>query len=301
MNEDSSRSHSILSIEHVRSRAKFHLVDLAGSERNKKTLNTGVRFKESIAINTGLLTLGNVIRALHRNALSEQPNGYVPYRNSKLTRLLQDSLGGNCRTLFVACVAPNQRNADETLRSLQYCALAQRIVNEATVQRPSAPTDVAGDYIDHAVYEEICTYCLAQEEELTVTRAEMERTVGRLSVCEEELRNDTIVFQRQIGEIERLAAYSVSLEERVRLLEDRLGGERQCFSSPLSEEEGTQSREEQLFRLAKEVLHYQNHNTELKNKLSAAVSLLDSQRRESALLRLEINELHQALHRDDKQ
>jgi len=82
--------------------AKFHLVDLAGSERSKKTQATGERFKEGVNINKGLLALGNVI-----SQLGDSSSGtYIGYRDSKLTRLLQDSLGGNSMTLMVACVSP---------------------------------------------------------------------------------------------------------------------------------------------------------------------------------------------------
>lgn len=82
--------------------AKFHLVDLAGSERSKKTQATGERFKEGVNINKGLLALGNVISQLGDGA----PGTYIGYRDSKLTRLLQDSLGGNSMTLMIACVSP---------------------------------------------------------------------------------------------------------------------------------------------------------------------------------------------------
>lgn len=82
--------------------AKFHLVDLAGSERSKKTQTTGERFKEGVNINKGLLALGNVISQLGDGASGT----YIGYRDSKLTRLLQDSLGGNSMTLMVACVSP---------------------------------------------------------------------------------------------------------------------------------------------------------------------------------------------------
>ena len=89
---------------------QFHLVDLAGSERNKRTGTAGLRFKESVTINQGLLALGNVIAALtdddRRRGRGGGGGGHVPYRDSKLTRLLQDSLGGNSRTVVLACVSP---------------------------------------------------------------------------------------------------------------------------------------------------------------------------------------------------
>lgn len=79
--------------------AKFHFVDLAGSERAKKTGATGNTLKEGISINKGLLSLGNVISALTEE---KSKNQHIPYRDSKLTRILQDSLGGNSRTSMIA-------------------------------------------------------------------------------------------------------------------------------------------------------------------------------------------------------
>eukprot|EP01060_Flectonema_neradi_P039776 TRINITY_DN8893_c0_g1_i1.p1 TRINITY_DN8893_c0_g1~~TRINITY_DN8893_c0_g1_i1.p1 ORF type:complete len:976 (+),score=211.25 TRINITY_DN8893_c0_g1_i1:79-3006(+) len=129
MNQKSSRSHAIFTIYLSSSVAgrvsKFHLVDLAGSERNKRTKNTGTRLKESVCINTGLLALGNVICALSKKPAQV----HVPYRDSKLTRLLQDSIGGTCRTTFIACVSPSVINHDETLGTLTYAYRARSIVN----------------------------------------------------------------------------------------------------------------------------------------------------------------------------
>ena len=148
MNHTSSRSHAIftLFIDGVKSEisgndssdssalatgisVKFHLVDLAGSERAKKTQATGNRFKEGTAINMGLLSLGNVISALGDDAGSK----HVPYRDSKLTRLLQDSLGGNSHTLMIACVSPADCNIDETLSTLRYADRARKIKNKPIV------------------------------------------------------------------------------------------------------------------------------------------------------------------------
>ncbi|XP_037288222.2 kinesin-like protein 31E isoform X2 [Rhipicephalus microplus] len=112
--------------------AKFHFVDLAGSERLKRTGATGDRAKEGISINCGLLALGNVISALgdvSRKVL------HVPYRDSKLTRLLQDSLGGNSRTLMIACVSPCDRDFMETLNTLKYANRAKNIKNRITVNQ----------------------------------------------------------------------------------------------------------------------------------------------------------------------
>ena len=163
MNENSSRSHAIFTIiieqtllsnearEKHKGRyasAKFHLVDLAGSERNKKTKATGSRFQESININSGLLALGNVIAALsgddaNRGGGMSLTRTHVPYRDSKLTRLLQDSLGGNSKTCVVACVSPVDTNFEETLNTLKYATRARNIKNTIKVNRDPGGAAVA--------------------------------------------------------------------------------------------------------------------------------------------------------------
>uniref|UniRef100_A0A8C7KSJ8 Kinesin family member 4 n=1 Tax=Oncorhynchus kisutch TaxID=8019 RepID=A0A8C7KSJ8_ONCKI len=133
MNAASSRSHAIFTITLEQSDnvvSKLHLVDLAGSERQKKTKAEGDRLKEGISINRGLLSLGNVISALG----DESKKGtFVPYRDSKLTRLLQDSLGGNSHTLMIACVSPADSNIEETINTLRYADRARKIKNKPVV------------------------------------------------------------------------------------------------------------------------------------------------------------------------
>ncbi|KAI9250737.1 P-loop containing nucleoside triphosphate hydrolase protein [Sporodiniella umbellata] len=109
--------------------SKFHFVDLAGSERLKRTAAQGDRRKEGININAGLLALGNVISALASD--SARKKLHVPYRDSKLTRLLQDSLGGNATTVMIACVSPAEYNLAETLNTLQYANRARSIKNRS--------------------------------------------------------------------------------------------------------------------------------------------------------------------------
>jgi kinesin family protein 4/21/27 len=116
--------------------AKFHLVDLAGSERPKKTGAVGTTFKEGVNINKGLLVLGNVISALGDD---KQQHGYIPYRDSNLTRLLKDSLGGNSITLMIACVSPADYNVEETVSTLRYADRARKIQNKPVInQDPKA-------------------------------------------------------------------------------------------------------------------------------------------------------------------
>nr|XP_021530031.1 kinesin-like protein KIF7 [Aotus nancymaae] len=116
--------------------SKFHFVDLAGSERVLKTGSTGERLKESIQINSSLLALGNVISALGD---PQSRGSHIPYRDSKITRILKDSLGGNAKTVMIACVSPSSSDFDETLNTLNYASRAQNIRNRATVNwRPEA-------------------------------------------------------------------------------------------------------------------------------------------------------------------
>ncbi|KAM6371409.1 kinesin-like protein KIF17 [Pluvialis apricaria] len=139
MNKDSSRSHSIFTVnmeiytvdergqDHLRA-AKLNLVDLAGSERQSKTGATGERLKEATKINLSLSALGNVISALVDGRCK-----HIPYRDSKLTRLLQDSLGGNTKTLMVACLSPADNNYDESLSTLRYANRAKNIKNKPCI------------------------------------------------------------------------------------------------------------------------------------------------------------------------
>ncbi|THU88609.1 kinesin [Dendrothele bispora CBS 962.96] len=114
--------------------SKFHFVDLAGSERLKRTAAAGERIKEGISINSGLLALGNVISALGDPSRAKSNTAtHIPYRDSKLTRLLQDSLGGNAHTLMIACVSPAEWNAAETVNTLKYANRARNIKNRAVV------------------------------------------------------------------------------------------------------------------------------------------------------------------------
>uniref|UniRef100_A0A8C3A0U9 Kinesin family member 21A n=1 Tax=Cyclopterus lumpus TaxID=8103 RepID=A0A8C3A0U9_CYCLU len=162
MNVQSSRSHAIFTIhlcqvrvcasdnvvsngnsemdEYETLTAKFHFVDLAGSERLKRTGATGDRAKEGISINCGLLALGNVISALGDRS---KRSSHVPYRDSKLTRLLQDSLGGNSQTVMIACISPSDRDFMETLNALKYANRARNIKNKVMVNQDKASQQIS--------------------------------------------------------------------------------------------------------------------------------------------------------------
>ncbi|VEL42043.1 unnamed protein product [Protopolystoma xenopodis] len=108
--------------------SKINFVDLAGSESLKRTGAEGERAKEGININMGLLALGNVINSLSEGRV------HIPYRSSKLTRLLSDSIGGNSKTLFIACISPAKEDKHETLNTLLYASRVKRIHNRAVQQ-----------------------------------------------------------------------------------------------------------------------------------------------------------------------
>lgn len=149
MNDQSSRSHAIFTILIKRQNlistksefegddietltSKFHFVDLAGSERLKRTGATGERAREGISINCGLLALGNCISALGDKSKKAT---HIPYRDSKLTRLLQDSLGGNSQTVMIACISPSDRDFMETLNTLKYANRAKNIKNKVQINQ----------------------------------------------------------------------------------------------------------------------------------------------------------------------
>ncbi|KAI6227594.1 Kinesin-like protein [Aphelenchoides fujianensis] len=136
-NQQSSRSHALLQVTLYKNsvqHGKLFLIDLAGSERAANSLNHGKRLKEGAAINRSLLALGNVINALS----SGNKARYVNFRDSKLTRLLKDSLGGNSKTIMLAHVTPSSLNYDETYNTLVYASRARNITTRITYNRPAS-------------------------------------------------------------------------------------------------------------------------------------------------------------------
>ncbi|KAK6204745.1 kinesin motor domain-containing protein, partial [Scheffersomyces amazonensis] len=133
-NATSSRSHAVLQINvtqksrtpdlsEAHTFATLSIIDLAGSERAAATKNRGIRLSEGANINKSLLALGNCINAL----CDPRRRNHVPYRDSKLTRLLKFSLGGNCKTVMIVCVSPSSQHYDETLNTLKYANRAKEI------------------------------------------------------------------------------------------------------------------------------------------------------------------------------
>ncbi|XP_065822593.1 kinesin family member 3Cb [Labrus bergylta] len=183
MNERSSRSHAIFVItvecsevgpdgeDHIRV-GKLNMVDLAGSERQCKTGAKGKRLKEAAKINLSLSALGNVI-----SALVDGKSTHVPYRDSKLTRLLQDSLGGNAKTVMIATVGPSHKNFGESLATLRYASRAKNIKNKPRINEDPK------DALLREFQEEIARLKSLLEERgmLAKERRKMRRNSKRLS------------------------------------------------------------------------------------------------------------------------
>jgi hypothetical protein len=147
LNKDSSRSHSIFTVyviseslsdegQIIKKYGKISLVDLAGSERLKDSKSQGEMLKETGSINKSLFMLGKVISLLteKKDANSANKKTHIPYRDSKLTMILSDSLGGKAKTILIACVSPSSNYADETLSTINYASRAMNIENKPIIQ-----------------------------------------------------------------------------------------------------------------------------------------------------------------------
>nr|XP_020463655.1 kinesin-like protein KIF3B [Monopterus albus] len=193
MNEHSSRSHAIFVItvecsevgpdgeDHIRV-GKLNMVDLAGSERQSKTGAKGKRLKEAAKINLSLSALGNVI-----SALADGKSTHVPYRDSKLTRLLQDSLGGNAKTVMIATVGPSHKNFDESLSTLRYANRAKNIKNKPRINEDPK------DALLREFQEEIARLKVQLEERVTLAKERRtRRNSKRLSKIMAGMEEETV-------------------------------------------------------------------------------------------------------------
>ncbi|KAJ7344534.1 hypothetical protein JRQ81_000484 [Phrynocephalus forsythii] len=193
VNASSSRSHAVFQIylrqqdksmsinQNVRI-AKMCLLDLAGSERASATKTKGARFREGANINRSLLALGNVINALADPKSKKQ---HIPYRNSKLTRLLKDSLGGNCRTIIIAAISPSSLFYDDTYNTLKYASRAKDI-------KSSLKSNVVSLDSHISQYVKICE---EQKKEIAVLKEKLKAyEMGYVSVPS---TDETAVFTNQ--------------------------------------------------------------------------------------------------------
>lgn len=193
---------------------KLNMVDLAGSERVRLSGASGVRLEESKKINASLSSLGNVIAAL------AEKRKHVPYRDSKLTRLLEDSLGGNCRTTMLATVSPSRDAVSETLSTLKFATRAKSVTNAPRVNEDLDQKSLLRKY----------------ERELKKLRAELEE------------RNRNVVDQRRLLELD---------EKRRQAEQDKMAAIRALEARSLDfmrEKQEKQQLEERIARLTSQIV-----------------------------------------------
>lgn len=178
-NEESSRSHAIFQVHirmtdkktSVRRTVKLSMIDLAGSERAQSTKCKGLRFKEGANINKSLLALGNCINKLADGCK------HIPYRDSNLTRILKDSLGGNCQTLMIANISPSSLTYEDTYNTLKYASRAKKIRH--TLKQNVITTNMPKEYL--------LKRCNDQVTEIEKLKAEVEKLKERSKMMESQL------------------------------------------------------------------------------------------------------------------
>ena len=221
MNAHSSRSHSLFTITVERSElgadgkahirvGKLNMVDLAGSERLAKTGATGDGLKEATKINLSLSTLCHVI-----SALTDPKASYIPYRDSKLTRLLQDSLGGYTKTVMISNVGPADYNFDETMNTLRYASRAKNIQNKPRINED--PKDA-----------------LLREYQEEVQKLREQLQLIQSGVDPSEIMKKHGVLGKQVIEVEKVI--QVEDKEKMREFEEKLQREKNEMKARAEEE-----------------------------------------------------------------
>uniref|UniRef100_A0A663M8C2 Kinesin family member 11 n=1 Tax=Athene cunicularia TaxID=194338 RepID=A0A663M8C2_ATHCN len=236
MNAYSSRSHSVFSItihmkettvdgEELVKIGKLNLVDLAGSENIGRSGAVDKRAREAGNINQSLLTLGRVITALVERA------PHIPYRESKLTRILQDSLGGRTKTSIIATVSPASINLEETLSTLEYAHRAKNIMNKPEINQKLTKKALIKEYTEEierlkrdlaAAREKNGVYISLENYEalngkLTVQEEQIAEYIDKIGVMEEEMKRITELFTVNKNELEQ---YKIDLQIKEKELEE---------------------------------------------------------------------------------
>lgn len=256
MNEHSSRSHAVFVIKiemcEVESTSikvgVLNLVDLAGSERQSKTGATAERLKEASKINRALSSLGNVISAL------AEKSPHVPYRDSKLTRLLQDSLGGNSKTIMISCIGPSEYNYNETLTTLRYANRAKTIQNKPVMNEDPQDTKLREYQEEIARLKKLISE--RQSKEKPVTRRKKSARVRKMEAEDSPEEEEPEPIENGITESIQIQSIQNDALEREREVTNEL-------ASKLAELEG------ELIRGGKNILDtYTERQTELDKKMA---------------------------------
>ncbi|CAO1630450.1 unnamed protein product [Sympodiomycopsis kandeliae] len=241
-NAVSSRSHAVLQIN-VTSRprtgdvvdettsASLNIIDLAGSERAAATRNCGARMQEGANINKSLLALGNCINALCQSGMRGK---HIPYRNSKLTRLLKFSLGGNCKTVMIVCVSPSSTHYDETLNTLKYANQAKNIRTKVSRNITNVDRHVA-QYVQtiHELREEIRELKAKLSDQGAAetdrdrklnaeSRNELSEATNKLKRKAEEVKGQITTNRSQQGHLQAAEIMRATYQKRLNQLGDQL-------------------------------------------------------------------------------
>eukprot|EP00696_Hemimastix_kukwesjijk_P008621 gnl/Hemi2/20904_TR6928_c0_g1_i1.p1 gnl/Hemi2/20904_TR6928_c0_g1~~gnl/Hemi2/20904_TR6928_c0_g1_i1.p1 ORF type:complete len:959 (-),score=429.06 gnl/Hemi2/20904_TR6928_c0_g1_i1:260-3136(-) len=231
MNPDSSRSHSIFIISLIQKNTqdgsavtgKLFLVDLAGSEKVKKTGADGQQLAEAKTINKSLSALGKVI-----NALTDGKSTHVPYRDSKVTRVLQDSLGGNSRTSLIICNSPSTFNHSETLSTLRFGLRAKSIRNKARINQERSAQELKVLLAKaEATIQQLRDYIAGLEDELSLYKASgaVPAAAGSVAAGDSEGRSNLPNVARLQDKIVQLEGQAKEVEDEkinLQLLQDAL-------------------------------------------------------------------------------
>ena len=235
-NEVSSRSHAVLQINVTQrprtadtitetTSASLNIIDLAGSERAAATRNNGARMKEGANINKSLLALGNCINALCQSG--GQRSRHVPYRNSKLTRLLKFSLGGNCKTVMIVCVSPSSAHYDETQNTLKYANQAKNIRTKVSRNMLNVDRHVA-QYVQaiHELREEVAELKAKLAERGTLESATEKRKriemVKEMQEAKAKMKESTESIKKLVHEQAGVEAHLAAAGTRLASLRQRL-------------------------------------------------------------------------------
>ncbi|XP_033881240.3 kinesin-like protein KIF11 [Acipenser ruthenus] len=281
MNAYSSRSHSVFAITiHMRETTvdgeelvkigKLNLVDLAGSENIGRSGAVDKRAREAGNINQSLLTLGRVITAL----VERTP--HIPYRESKLTRILQDSLGGRTKTSIIATVSPASVNLEETLSTLDYANRAKNIMNKPEVNQKltkrtlikeyteeierlkrdlSAAREKNGVYISSENYDFMNSKIVTQDEQIS-------EFIEKIAAVEEEMKRVSELFTDSQKELEQYSSYLEEKEKELEMTQNNLQHTKQKLSEEVFVVSALQTTEEELYGVADQLLTTVDVSTE---------------------------------------
>jgi len=206
MNPESSRSHCVTMLKVIKrcsngsvTEAKIKMVDLAGSEKTSKTEATGNRLKEAMMINSSLTALSKVLKALCEGAK------FIPYRDSKLTRLLSDALGGNSKTSLICAASPCAYNCEETMSTLRFGQRAKMVKCNAKINTKLSPDEYKKKVLELEKEVEVLT---TENELLNLQQTELKKFLGAKNYS-----FDDIVKDVKIGQAEEISAEGMAFEE----------------------------------------------------------------------------------------